>query len=319
MKRLFLLAILSILLAAGGANPRAQAPEARLLRFPAIHGNQIVFTYAGDLYTVPATGGLARRLTSDVGFEMFARFSPDGKQIAFTGQYDGNTEVYVMPSEGGMPKRLTWTATLGRDDVSDRMGPNNLVMGWKDATHVLFRSRRINWNDFLGKLYLADVNGGPLEELPFPYGGFGSFSADGSQTRLQPRLPRVPHLEALPRRHGRRPLAVRLRLEKDDGPDEQPGAGHHPDVEGQHDLLRLGSRRALPHEPVQLRPRRRSRRRSSPTSPTSTSSSPRSATTPSCSRTAATSTGSTSRPRRRRRCRSPSPRISTARGRPWST
>ena len=73
-------------------------------------------------------------------------------------------------------------------------------------------------------------------------------------TRLQPRLPRVPHLEALPRRHGRRPVAVRLRLEKDDGPDEQPGAGHHPDVEGQHDLLRLGSRRALPDEPVQLRP-----------------------------------------------------------------
>jgi tricorn protease len=181
MKRLFLLATLTFLLAAGGAGPRAQAPEARLLRFPAIHGNQVVFTYAGDLYTVPATGGQARRLTSDVGFEMFARFSPDGKQIAFTGQYDGNTEVYVMPSEGGMPKRLTWTATLGRDDVSDRMGPNNLVMGWKDATHVLFRSRRINWNDFLGKLYLVDVHGGPLEELPFPYGGFGSFSADGSQ------------------------------------------------------------------------------------------------------------------------------------------
>ena len=181
MKRLFLLATLAILLAAGGAGPRAQAPEARLLRFPAIHGNQIVFTYAGDLYTVAATGGLARRLTSDVGFEMFARFSPDGKQLAFTGQYDGNTEVYLMPSEGGMPKRLTWTATLGRDDVSDRMGPNNLVMGWKDATHVLFRSRRINWNDFLGKLYLADINGGPLQELPFPYGGFGSFSADGEQ------------------------------------------------------------------------------------------------------------------------------------------
>jgi tricorn protease len=167
--------------AAGTTGPRAQAPEARLLRFPAIHGAQIVFTYAGDLYTVPSAGGVARRLTSDVGFEMFARFSPDGKSLAFTGQYDGNTEVYLMPSQGGVPKRLTWTATLGRDDVSDRMGPNNLVMGWKDDTHVLFRSRRTEWNDFLGKLYLASVNGGPIEELPFPRGGFGSFSPDGAQ------------------------------------------------------------------------------------------------------------------------------------------
>ncbi len=74
-------------MAAGIAGRRAQAPEARLLRFPAIHGSQIVFTYAGDLYTVAASGGVARRLTSDAGFEMFARFSPDGKLIAFTGQY----------------------------------------------------------------------------------------------------------------------------------------------------------------------------------------------------------------------------------------
>jgi tricorn protease len=166
---------------AGQPGPSAQAPEARLLRFPAIHGNQIVFTYAGDLYTVAATGGVARRLTGDPGFEMFARFSPDGKWLAFTGQYDGNTEVYLMPSQGGVPKRLTWTATLSRDDVSDRMGPNNLVIGWKDDTHVLFRSRRTEWNDFLGKLYLASVNGGPIEELPLPRGGFASYSSDGQQ------------------------------------------------------------------------------------------------------------------------------------------
>ena len=122
--------------------------EARLLRFPAIRGDQIVFTYAGDLYTVRSHGGTARRLTSDVGFEMFARFSPDGKQIAFTGQYDGNTEVYVMPAEGGPPRRLTYTATLRRDDVSDRMGPNNIVMGWTpDGKHIVFRSRMRSFND----------------------------------------------------------------------------------------------------------------------------------------------------------------------------
>jgi len=93
------------------ANALFAEKEARLLRFPAIYENQIVFTYAGDLYTVAATGGIARKLTSHVGSEIFARFSPDGKQIAFTGQYDGNTEVYVMPAEGGVPQRLTYTAT----------------------------------------------------------------------------------------------------------------------------------------------------------------------------------------------------------------
>ena len=155
--------------------------EARLLRFPAVHGNQIVFTYAGDLYSVASAGGVARKLTNDVGFEMFAHFSPDGKQIAFTAQYDGNTEVYLMPSEGGVPKRLTYTATLGRDDVSDRMGPNNIVMGWKDNEHILFRSRRTEWNDFKGQLYLVSVTGGPIEQLPLPRGGFSSYSSDSKK------------------------------------------------------------------------------------------------------------------------------------------
>ena len=127
--------------------------EARLLRFPAIHGDKIVFSYAGDLYTVSSAGGVARKLTNDIGYEMFARFSPDGKWLAFTGQYDGNTEVYVMPSEGGVPKRLTFTATLDRDDVSDRMGPNNIVMTWKDNSHIVFRSRMDEPNDFKGQLY----------------------------------------------------------------------------------------------------------------------------------------------------------------------
>lgn len=156
--------------------------EARLLRFPALHGNTLVFTHAGDLYTVPATGGVARRLTSDPeGFEMFARFSPDGKTLAFTGQYDGNTEVYVMPAEGGTPRRLTYTATLERDDVSDRMGPNNIVMAWKDNETVVYRSRRNQWNPFKGELTLARIGGGVPEMLPVPRGGWCSFSPDGKQ------------------------------------------------------------------------------------------------------------------------------------------
>ena len=156
--------------------------EARLLRFPAIHGDQIVFTCAGDLYTVSRSGGVARKLTSDEnGYEMFARFSPDGKQIAFTAQYDGNTEVYVMPAEGGIPRRLTYTATLGRDDISDRMGPNNIVMTWKDNENILFRSRKQTFNDFKGQLFLVNIKGGLPVELPLPVGGFCSYSPDQSK------------------------------------------------------------------------------------------------------------------------------------------
>ena len=77
-----------------------KAEEARLLRFPHSVGEKVVFSYAGDLYTVPVSGGVARRLTSHVGYEMFPRISPDGKYIAFTGQYDGNTEVFVIPVAG---------------------------------------------------------------------------------------------------------------------------------------------------------------------------------------------------------------------------
>jgi tricorn protease len=156
--------------------------ETRLLRFPSINGNQIVFSYAGDLYTVPVNGGMARKLTSDAGYEMFPHFSPDGKTIAFTAQYDGNTEIYTMPSQGGVPVRMTITATLGRDDISDRMGPNNIVMGWTpDGKNIIYRSRKQTFNDFIGQLFIVPSTGGMSQELPLPAGGFCSYSADGKQ------------------------------------------------------------------------------------------------------------------------------------------
>ena len=156
--------------------------EARLLRFPAVYDNQVVFSFAGDLYTVPLSGGVARQLTNDKnGFELFPRFSPDGKEIAFTGQYDGNTEVYLIPSEGGVPKRLTVTATLGRDDLSDRMGPNNIVMSWRDKDNIVFRSRKQTFNDFKGQLFSVNAKGGLSEELPLPDGSWCTFSPDGKQ------------------------------------------------------------------------------------------------------------------------------------------
>ena len=156
--------------------------EARLLRFPAVSINKIVFSYAGDLYSVSTTGGVARKLTSHIGYEMFPHFSPDGKWLAFTAQYDGNTEVYVMPSEGGEPKRLTFTSTLGRDDISDRMGPNNIVTSWtNDSKKIIYRSRKQSWNSFIGQLLQVPIDGGMSEQLPLPEGGFNSFSADGKK------------------------------------------------------------------------------------------------------------------------------------------
>ncbi|MEI6684376.1 MAG: PDZ domain-containing protein [Bacteroidota bacterium] len=177
MKKITLIFTFMLLLGAAIAQD-----EARLMRFPAMHGNQIVFTYAGDLYTVDKSGGIARKLTNDEnGYEMFAKFSPDGKQIAFTGQYDGNTEVYLIPSGGGIPRRLTYTATLGRDDVSDRMGPNNIVMTWKDNENIVYRSRKQTFNDFKGQLFLASTKGGLSQELPLPCGGFCCYSPDKSK------------------------------------------------------------------------------------------------------------------------------------------
>jgi tricorn protease len=173
---LFLSVLLSIVFSSFG-----QSTETRLLRFPTIAGNQIIFSYSGELYSVSKVGGIARKLTNDVGYEMFAKYSPDGKTVAFTAQYDGNTEVYIMPSEGGIPKRLTITATLSRDDISDRMGPNNIVMGWKDNQNIIYRSRKQTFNDFKGQLFLANINGGLSEELPLPVGGFCSYSPDLSK------------------------------------------------------------------------------------------------------------------------------------------
>ncbi|MFO0876406.1 MAG: PDZ domain-containing protein [Gemmataceae bacterium] len=171
-----------VVTASASAQVDPNGGEARLLRFPTVHGKHLVFCYAGDLYTVDSSGGVARRLTSHDGYEMFPRFSPDGKQVAFTGQYDGNTEIYVIPAEGGEPKRLTYTTTLGRDDISDRMGPNNICMGWTpDGRYIVFRSRMDSFNDFLGKLYRVPATGGIAEELPLPRGGFCSFSPDGKK------------------------------------------------------------------------------------------------------------------------------------------
>ena len=165
MKRL----LITLLLAAGTYT--AQADEARLLRFPSTNGNDVVFSYGGDLYTAPLQGGEATRLTSHIGYEMFARYAPDGKTIAFTGEYDGNREVYLIPAKGGEPQRLTYTATNSRDDLGDRMGPNNIVMAWsRDGKKIVYRNR--TGDGFPGKLWTVSPDGGMPEQIPLPEGGF---------------------------------------------------------------------------------------------------------------------------------------------------
>ena len=176
MKKYFLMVLtLGLALAA-----TAKADEARLLRFPATNGTDIVFSYAGDLFTAPLAGGEAKRLTSHIGYEMFAKYSPDGKTIAFTGEYDGNREVYIIPATGGEPVRLTYTSTNSRDDLGDRMGPNNIVMAWTpDGKYIVYRNR--TGDGFPGKLWKVSVKGGMPEELPLPEGGFCSYSPDGKK------------------------------------------------------------------------------------------------------------------------------------------
>ena len=172
------LSVLSILVASAQNSPNTT----RLLRFPTTNDKDIVFCYAGELYTVGKDGGVARRLTSGPGYTSFPRFSPDGKQVAFTSQYDGNTEVYVMPADGSTPKRLTISATLGRDDISDRMGPNNIVMAWENTKpQIVFRSRMKSFNDFIGSLFTVGMDAELPQQLPVPRGGFTSFSPDDSK------------------------------------------------------------------------------------------------------------------------------------------
>jgi len=164
------------------SQPAPPPDETRLMRFPATDGHQVVFSYADQLYTVGIEGGIARRLTNGPGYAVFPRFSPDGKQLAFTAQYDGNTEVYLMPADGGAPRRLTYTETEDRDDLSDRMGPNNIVMGWKNTSpEILFRSRKGSYNTFNGKLFSVALDGDLPRQLPVPRGGFLSYSPDDSK------------------------------------------------------------------------------------------------------------------------------------------
>jgi tricorn protease len=179
--RIIVLAFVAVLVAASAAF----SEEAKLLRFPDVSKDKIAFVYAGDIYAAPRSGGTAVRLTSHEGLELFPKFSPDGRMIAFTGQYDGDMSVYVMPAAGGDPRKLVFHP--GIQKTEDRFGPENVVMGWHpDGKRVLFRSRKELGDWWDGRAYLVDAEGGSPEALPMATAGFTSFSPDAGKLAYCP-------------------------------------------------------------------------------------------------------------------------------------
>ena len=160
--------------------------QTKLLRFPDIHGDRVAFTYGGDIWTASASGGTATRLTAHPGVELFAKFSPDGNWIAFTGQYDGDEQVYVVPTSGGEPRQLTFYPAKG--PLAPRWGWDNQVYGWsRDGKRIFFRSLRDSWSLPIARLFSVSVDGGPAEPLPMPTAGSGDFSPSGDQIVYSPQ------------------------------------------------------------------------------------------------------------------------------------
>ena len=170
---------------AASAAPLTSGPATKLLRFPDLAGDQVVFTYAGDLWTASAAGGDARRLTTHPGVELFGKFSPDGKTIAFTGQYEGDEQVYLIEANGGEPRQLTFYPAAG--PLPPRWGYDNQVYDWSaDGKAVLFRSLRDSYDVGDPKLFLVPLEGGLSEALPMPYSGAGDLSPDGKKVVYSP-------------------------------------------------------------------------------------------------------------------------------------
>ncbi len=142
----------------------------KLMQHPDVSDSQITFTYGDDVWIVSKSGGVANRLSSPAGAEGFPRFSPDGKMIAYTANYNGNNDVYVINVNGGIPKRLTYH------------GMNDRVLGWTpDGKSVLFASSRESGRQRYNQFYTVGIDGGSPEKLSVPYGEYASFSSDGNK------------------------------------------------------------------------------------------------------------------------------------------
>jgi tricorn protease len=160
---------LAVALPVAASDTEAVASGRPLLRFPDVGADIVVFTYAEDIWSVPVTGGPARRLTDDEGQERHPKLSPDGTLIAFTGEVDGNPDVYVMRADGSELRRLTF-----HPDADE-------VVGWHPTSgKIMFRSSRSSWSRF-DRLFLISPAGGGAEELPLNEAGRGCFSPDGTR------------------------------------------------------------------------------------------------------------------------------------------
>ena len=150
------------------------AQGTQLLRQPTLSKTHVVFVYANDLWKAPLSGGTAIRLTSDIGYESLPHFSYDEKWIAFSAQYDGNTDVYIVSAEGGEPKRLTFHP--GGD----------FVQGWTPDGKVLFRSGRESRPTQTNKFYTVSPKGGLPVSLGIPRAAYGEVSEDGKHVAYTP-------------------------------------------------------------------------------------------------------------------------------------
>lgn len=156
-----------------------RAEDAALPRYPTLHGDHLVFEAHGNLWRVARSGGAAQRLTSDPGFDEMPRYSPDGRWIAFTGEYQGNRDVYVIPAEGGAARRLTFHSDMV-EEAPLRWGPDNMVVTWTpDSKNIVFLSRRDTFNTWFGRHFTVPVEGGAAQRLPLDKGGFLTYAPDG--------------------------------------------------------------------------------------------------------------------------------------------
>ncbi len=170
MRNTFAVLVLTVISLA--LSPASSAPDSgtRMLRSPTVSATQIAFAYANNIWVVDRKGGLARRLTTLQGQTSNPHFSPDGSLIAFSGEYGGNTDVYVVPAVGGEPKRLTWHPAP------------DLVEGWTpDGKSILFSSARATEAPTAApKFWTVPAQGGVPEPLPLPRGYQGRISPDGA-------------------------------------------------------------------------------------------------------------------------------------------
>ncbi len=156
------------------ALPGIASAQSAILQQPSLSASQIAFVYGGDIWTVPRAGGRAVRLTVGVGVESGPVFSPDGRTIAFTGEYDGNVDVYTVPVSGGLPRRVTYHPT------------NDAAVGWSPGgQRILFRSNRSAASRYT-QIFSVDADGGPAEPLALPYAYGGQLSPDGGRIAYTP-------------------------------------------------------------------------------------------------------------------------------------